>query len=461
MSRVLMCWVVAWMGVVCSAVALGTRPNILFILVDDLGWADVGYQNPEVSETPRVDRLAEEGVVFQSAYAAAVCSPSRAEILTGRSPASLKLTSHIPGIGFEQYYPRKRQPTHRLWDAAMVDHLPLEEVTIAEALKSAGYATGFFGKWHLGGAGSVYTTNGVVNAAWHPQHQGFDVNVGGCAYGEPSGHGGKAYLSPYANAELPDGPNGEYLTDRLADETIAFMRDCGERPFFAFLGFYSIHLPHVFNPAVAERASTDYGRMLVSMDDAVGRVLDALDRLGLRNDTLVVFTSDNGGTRSQQPLRGAKGTLYEGGIRVPLIIRLPGTTPGGRIVDVPVAAADFFPTLLEVASVPVPSDAKQLDGVSYYGLLTGDVVYEPHPVFQHFPHHRTGTAFQGASTIRLGDWKLKWNHEAESCELYNLGRDLGESENCAADCPEQTDRLKVMLFDWLKKTDANMPRRVE
>lgn len=197
------------------------KPNILFILVDDLGWMDVGYQNPEL-ETPHIDQLAREGMVFTNAYAATVCSLSRAAILTGRSPAALELISHIPGVGFEKFYKNRSHLKHQWMEARIVDHLLLDEVTLAEAFKGAGYATGFFGKWHPGGVGSQNTQDGVVNKDWHPQAQGFDVNVGGCAYGQPAGP--KAFFSPYKNEELADGPAGEYLTDRLIQETVSFIK---------------------------------------------------------------------------------------------------------------------------------------------------------------------------------------------------------------------------------------------
>lgn len=442
-------------GILLSACA-DRKPNILFILVDDLGWADVGYQNPAVTETPHVDKLSKEGMVFSSAYAATVCSPSRAEILTGRSPASLKLTSHIPGVGFEEYYSKKKKalsnPQNRFWEAEMEGHLHLDEITLAEALKAAGYKTGFFGKWHLAGAGSQKTKDGVVNMDWHPQNQGFDVNIGGCAYGQPAGK--RAYFSPYANAELKDGPDREYLTDRLAEETISFVTENKDTPFFAYLSLYTIHSPHNPRPLAGK---PKYKGMLISMDDAVGTVLKAIDDLGLKDNTIVIFTSDNGGSRSQKPLRGKKGQVYEGGIRVPLIYRWPDRIQSGQ-TDIPVASADFFPTLLEAAKVPIPNETKRLDGISYFPLLNGDGNYTPHPVYQHFPHHRKGSLFQGASTVRQGDWKLIWKQNNDEYLLFDLGKDIGEKNDLASEMPEKVASLKQQLHEWLKKTNANMPR---
>lgn len=437
-----------------TSVLAEDKPNVLFILVDDLGWMDVGYQNPQV-DTPNIDRLAREGTVFTDAYAATVCSPSRASILTGRTPATLKLTSHIPGVGFARYYRNRLNPKSRWMDAAIVDHLALDEVTFAEAFRDAGYATGFFGKWHLGGAGSQNTKDGIVNAAWHPQAQGFDINVGGCAYGQPDGP--KPFFSPYKNGEITDGPAGEYLTERLARETVAFIRKSRNQPFLAFLNFYTIHSP--LNPLpemLAKAKNNRYLAMIYCLDAAVGRVLTALDELELRKNTIVVFTSDNGGTRSQKPLKGRKGNLYEGGIRVPLIYRWPGQFPAGAKINTPVSCEDFFPTLLEAADIDTPKTAKPIEGVSYLSLLTGKGHYQPRTLFQHFPHQRN-RSFMG-SAIRDGDWKLIWRFEDDRFELYNLAQDLGESTNLTASQPERTADMKKKLQAWLKKTDANMPR---
>lgn len=299
----------------------------------------------------------------------------------------------------------------------------------------------------------------MVNADWHPQHQGFDVNVGGCALGQPSRKGGKAYYSPYANGELPDGPEGEYLTDRLANETINFIKNSSKEPFFTYLSFYSIHWPFIPKPEALTRSNTDRGGMQVCMDDAVGRVLNALDELKLRDNTLVIFTSDNGGTITQPLLRGKKGSIYEGGLRVPLIYRWPEKITAGKTVETPVAAADFFPTLLELLKISVPAEVKRLDGVSYLPLLKGKTDYPAHPVYQHFPHHRSGEYFSGGSTVREGDWKLVWLHYNDSYELYNLQNDVGETRNLADIYPDRVEKLKRKLTQWLTKTDANMPRK--
>lgn len=435
---------------------MDASPNIVFILVDDLGYMDVGYQNPHV-KTPRIDRLAAEGRVFTAAYAATVCSPARASIMTGRTPASLKLTSHIPGVGFEAYYRKKFDSTFPMIDAAIVDHLPRDEVTLAEAFKRTGYTTGFFGKWHLAGEGSQRTNDGIVNPAWHPQHQGFDVNVGGCAYGQPAGP--TPYFAPYANGELRDGPRGEHLTDRLTDEAVQFITTNRDRPFFVYLSFYAIHSPLNPDPQMLQRAHGNrYVAMINHVDRAVGRVLDSIDKLGLRDNTIVILTSDNGGTRSQKPLRGVKGTPYEGGIRVPLLYRWPGRVQAGSTSTAPVGCEDFYPTLLEAASIETPKDAKPIEGISYLSVLVGDAEGQSRPLYQHFPHHRYGKQFMGSSSIRDGDWKLILWHRNDSMELYNLADDPGESNNLAPSQPERAGVMKNQLLDWLEHTQANMPR---
>jgi len=435
------------------------RPNILFILVDDLGWSDVGYQNPEIKVTPNLDRLSKQGIQFSNAYAATVCSPSRAEILTGRSPARLKMTSHIPGMGFEKYYEYSKRQSRksRFWEAEIRDHLPLEEVTIAEALQANGYTTGFFGKWHLAGAGGEENNqaNGCIDPEWHPQHQGFDLNIGGCAYGKPSG---KGYFSPYNNCELKDGPKGEYLTNRLTDEAIAFMRANKDAPFFAYLSYYTIHSPLLPDPQVAKAIPNRYMAMVKSMDNGIGKILSALEEMDLAEETLLIFTSDNGGTRDQSPLRGKKGNLYEGGIRVPLIYRWPAKLEGGRVIDTPVAAADFFPTILAAVDAKAPASTKKLDGISYWAAITGEGDYTPHPIYQHFPHNRGGGGFDGASTVRDGDWKLHWKQESNDYALYHLKEDLGEENDLAKNHPEKVETLKQRLYEWLEATNANMPR---
>lgn len=427
------------------------QPNVLFILVDDLGWMDVGYQNPSL-DTPYINQLAKSGMVFSDAYAAAVCSPSRGAIMTGKSPARLKLTAHIPGIGMKDYLKRKKSTHRKIIDAEIIDHLPLQEKTLGEIFKENGYRTGFFGKWHLAGAGSVKIKNGIINREWHPQFQGFDVNIGGCAYGQPR----KSYYTPYYNVELKDGPKGEYLTDRLVDETIQFIDQKNESPFFAYLSFYSIHTPLIPKKEVLQREKSKYNAMIYSMDEALGKLLKYLKDQNLKKDTLIVFTSDNGGHRPQKPLRGSKGQVFEGGIRVPLVYSWPDKIKAGSICNSPVSCEDFFPTLFDYLKL---NDWKQpnLDGRSYASLLRGESSWQ-RPVYQHFPHHREGNDFSGGSTIRIEDWKLIWWHGSDSYELYNLKTDLSETKDLAQLHPERVDNMKKQLQDWLEEVDANSPR---
>jgi arylsulfatase A-like enzyme len=381
-----------------------------------------------------------------------VCSPSRAAILTGKSPARLKLTAHIPGIGMEKYLERKKSTTRKFIDAEITDHLPLSEVTLAEVFKQNGYRTGFFGKWHLAGEGSVLTEDGIVDQKWHPQHQGFDINVGGCAYGMPR----KSFYTPYRNGELSDGPKGEYLTDRLVEETIHFIDHKNKAPFFAYLSLYTIHTPLIPKKEIFNTEKNKYTAMIYSMDAALGKLLRHLKEQNLEKDTLIVFTSDNGGTKTRAPLRGHKGQVYEGGIRVPLAYHWPNHIKAGSVCNSPVACEDFFPTLFDFLNLSYDQDSS-LDGRSYARLLKGEKSWK-RPIYQHFPHHRTGNSFNGSSTLRIDEWKLIWWHEANNFELFNLKSDLGEKNNVAEQYPERVTSMNQQLQTWLKKVDANPPR---
>jgi arylsulfatase A-like enzyme len=443
------------------------RPNVLLFLVDDLGWADLGVQGSTFHETPALDRLAASGMRFTDAYAASpVCSPTRAAVMTGRHPVRVGITDWIPGAD-----PRDRKllgPDDR-------HELPLEETTLAEALKEAGYATFFAGKWHLGDTG------------FFPEDQGFDVNLGGHHRGSPPG----GYYAPFENPKLEDGPEGEYLTDRLADETIAFVQGqaAREAPFFAMLSFYTVHTPiqasrrHVahFEEKAAElfageepdptlerdgltrmrQDRPDYASMVRAMDENVGRVLGALERLGIADDTVVVFTSDNGGLStlrrpraptSNLPLRAGKGWCYEGGIRVPFIVRAPGVTSPGSTSPVPVVSMDVFPTVLELAGLPL-QPARHVDGQSLVPLLRGEDALDRDALYWHFPHYH-GSMWTPGGAIRAGDWKLVELDEYGEVELYNLRDDLGERNELSAQHPETRDRLLAALHAWQEELGA-------
>ncbi|WP_430934688.1 sulfatase [Saccharicrinis sp. 156] len=436
----------------CQKKSCNTLPNIVFIVVDDLGYSDVGYMNhkPEI-QTPNIDQLAYGGMVFTDAYAVApVCSPTRASLMTGKYPATLKLTCHIPGMGMEKYL-AKLSKGQKLKEAYFLDHLPDEEVTFAELLKQKGFTTAYIGKWHLGGEGSVYTKDGIVNAAYHPDKQGFDVNIGGCAYGQP-----KSYFDPYKNGTIKDRREGEYLTDRLGDEAVQFIAHNKEKPFFLSLATYTVHTP-LSAPAetIEKYDGNPYFAMIEKLDENVGKVMDKLKEMDLLDNTVVFFYSDNGGLWGNPPLKGKKGTLNEGGIRVPLIVSWPGKIKPGSKCAVPVTTVDFFPTFLALAG-GTPSDHVQLEGKSLLPVMYGTGAIQERAIYWHFPHHRKEGLSMGAA-IREGDWKLIEEFESDELYLYNLKDDLSEAYNLANQYPEKRDELLSKLEKWQKKVDAEMP----
>ena len=432
-------------------------PNVVLILIDDLGWADLGCYGSTFHETPHLDRLAAAGVRFTQAYAAApLCSPTRAAILTGKHPARLHLTTYLPG--------HADRPDQKLLHPKIVQHLPLEEVTLAEALKAKGYRCGHIGKWHLGGEGFL------------PEDQGFDLNVGGTAGGSPPG-GYFAFQTPNLKPLEQD----EYLTDRLTDEAERFIEDNRERPFFLYLCHFAVHIPLQGKRDLVEkyRAKADprkglgqgqnnplYAAMLESVDESVGRIVRKLDELGLSENTLLVFTSDNGGLAVKEgantpatcnaPLRGAKGQLFEGGIRVPLIVRMPGTVPAGRVCDVPVTSTDWFPTILRACGVG-RREGDPADGLDIMPLITGrGEPPERAALFWHQPHYSNqGGTPTGA--VRKGNFKLIEFFEDARVELYNLAEDAGENRDLAREMPAKRDELRTLLHEWRKLVHAQMP----
>ncbi len=469
---------ISWAGIVESLGAgqdeAGNKrpPNIVFFLVDDLGWRDLGCFGSSFYETPHCDRLAASGMKFTAGYAACpVCSPTRGSILTGKYPTRLQITDYINPAGRNQ--PDKwRRPT-KLLPAPYKDRLAHAELTLAEALKQGGYATFFAGKWHLGPEG------------FWPETQGFDVNKGGIERGGP--YGGKRYFSPYGNPRLKDGPPGEHLPDRLAGETVQFIKDHQDRPFLAYLSFYSVHTPLMARPDLRNKYEKKrktlperkvwgqegsrklrmvqdhaiYAGMVEAMDQAVGKVLNALQRLDLADRTVVFLMSDNGGLctseghpTSNLPLRAGKGWLYEGGIREPMIVRWPGVTQPGSQCASPIISTDFYPTILEIAGLP--SRPKQhCDGVSFVPLLRGEQ-QQRGPMFWHYPHYSNQGGPPGGA-IRQGDWKLIEWYEDGSLELYHLKNDLGETNNLASMKPEKRDFLHKKLLQWRQDTNAKMP----
>jgi len=443
------------------------KPNIVFILADDLGWADLGCYGSTFYETPNLDRLAKEGMRFTDAYAAApVCSPTRASILTGKYPARSGITDWLPG--------RKDQPSQKLNRPVIPAFLSLEETTFAEALKDADYKTAFFGKWHLGDSPSNW-----------PEHQGSDLNLGGCEKGTPP-----SYFSPYQLPNLPDGPEGEYLTDRLTSEAINFIQQHRDKPFLVYLSHYAVHTPLQAKATLLEKYKAKaaklpagespeflddngravrqvqnrpaYAAMVENLDENVGRILDKLTSLGLNENTIVIFTSDNGGLSTAEgsptsnlPLRAGKGWAYEGGVREPLLIKWPGVTELGSICNKPVSSPDFFPTILAMAGLqPIPQ--QHLDGTSLVPELQGADSPE-RPIFWHYPHYSN----QGGSpygAVRLGDFKLIEWYEDMRVELYNLRRDIAEKNNLATDKPEIAAALTARLHGWRVDVKAQMPQ---
>ena len=460
-------------------------PNIVIILADDLAWADVGCYGSRFHETPSLDRLAAKGMRFTNGYAAHMsCSPSRAALLTGRYPARLKITAFIPGPNL----------SGKFLPATMRMELPFEEVTLAEVLRESGYATLFVGKWHLG------------DAPFFPEKQGFDVNVGGNRSGAPGSYFwpyGRGKQKPrYHGIEVPglyeDGTEGEHLCDRLTAEALKRVEASKEKPFFLFLSFYDVHTPIQAKKPLIEKYRTKarqmglseqatftsdgtevrgtrpglpqnrfrkvqndpvYAAMVETMDTNVGRLLDGLKRMGLDDNTVVIFTSDNGGyppVTCNLPFRGGKGWAYEGGVREPWIVKWPGVTRPGSVCDVPVIFTDVFPTVLEMAGLSLRPDLHS-DGVSFAPLLSGGQQPIHDALFWHYPHY-SAYGCGPYSAIRSGDWTLIEWLEDGSVDLFNLADDVGQQNNLAAAMPERVPELRNRIHQWRKNVDANMPR---
>lgn len=458
-----------------------TPPNFIFILADDLGWADLGCYGSSFYETPHLDQLAEEGMRFTQAYAACpVCSPTRASIMTGKYPARLHLTDWIPG----RQARLPEEPQNRLKAVPFEQQVNLDEVTLAEALKEGGYQTFFAGKWHLG-----------KDSSYWPEHQGFDINIGGHSKGSPPG----GYFSPYTNPRMKSGPEGEYLTDRLTNESMQFLDGVGEEPFLLYLSFYTVHNPTQAKDSVIAKyqrkadelgyAEADrftykspwiekapergnfrdrlvqdnpvYAAMIEHMDENIGRLMAKLKENGLDEQTVVFFMSDNGGLSTSEgsnttndPLRAGKGWLYEGGIREPMIVKWPGKIASGSISDVPVTSTDFYPTMLDMAGLPALPE-QHIDGQSFVPVLTQpSEAWDRNPLFWHYPHHSNQGGSPGG-VIREGKWKLISFYEEEELELYDLVEDPGEQNDLAAEFPDKVEEMKAKLDSWLEEVEAD------
>ena len=448
------------------------KPNIVFILADDFGYQDMSYRGSVFYETPNLDRLASEGMVFNQGYATCqVCSPSRASIMTGKFPGRLKITDWIGARSGEAWRELNRQ--NKLLPAEYNHQLDKNDVTLAEAFKEGGYKTFFAGKWHLGSEGN------------YPEDHGFDINIAGWDKGSPMG----GFFSPYKNPKIEDGPAGENLSMRLANETVKFMTDNKDSTFLAYLSFYAVHGPiqttqekwtkyrqkaidngvaetgyimEHFLPIRQEQDNPIYGGLVESMDDAIGVVLDAIKDLGLEENTIVVFTSDNGGvssgdafSTSNLPFKGGKGYQWEGGIREPYFVKVPWLPTAGKVTEEVASGVDFYPTLLELAGLALIPE-QHVDGLSLVPVLNGEKLPE-RPLYWHYPHYGNQGG-QPSSIIRLGDWKLIHYWEDDREELYNVTEDMTESKNLAAENPEKVKELSDMLLGWLKEVDANMAR---
>jgi arylsulfatase A-like enzyme len=456
-------------GLFCAASALSygadesRRPNIVYLLVDDLGQGDLGCYGNTLFETPNIDRLRSGGMKLTNAYSAcSVCSPSRAAILTGRYPARLHLTDWIPG---------HKKPFAKLSVPDWQMFMDSNQTTLAEALKENGYRTFFIGKWHL------MPENKPARMPEHtPERHGFDVNIAGREWGQPKGPG--KYFYPWGDLPgITGGEPGDFLDDRLTDEALSFLDHPGDKPFLLYMAYYLVHGPFMCKPEYEQKylskANADpeswtrlygsntaiavkYAGMVQTMDDSVGRLMQKLRERGLDKNTIIIFTSDNGGLfpGSAAGLRGKKGTAYEGGTRVPAIVRWPGKVAPGSLCDDPVIGMDYFPTILESVGLKAMPE-QHCDGKSILPLLTQTAGLPPRDLYWHYPHYHQNTA--PYSAVRSGDWKLVEFLENGKLELYDLKKDPAESHNCASESPDKTAMLKSKLDAWRRDVGAQMP----
>lgn len=455
------------------------KKNVLVIVTDDLGRQDVTPFNPDTFyETPNIQRIADSGMKFTDAYVSnPVCSPSRYSMVTGKYPSRVDATDFFRG-----------NRTGRYNHAPYNYYMPVSEKTISEAFNEGGYATYFAGKWHLG----------PEPKHW-PKNQGFDVNKGGYSSGAPYYSDDTGYFSPYKNPRLEDGPKGEYLPYRLADETSRFIKEHQDEPFFAYLSFYEVHNPKAAPEALIEKyrkkkqklglddvdkferieqvwpnkgprkvrvvqSHPVYAAMVEALDRSVGQVLDTLEETGQADNTIVVFLSDHGGlstseghNTSNRPLRGGKGWIYEGGILTPLMVRWPGVTKPGSVSDQPVISNDLYPTLLEATGL-AKRPAQHQDAKSFVPILKGKDAIDRGPLYWHYPHY-SNQGGPPAGGIRVGPWKLVERYEDGSVELYNIEKDIDESDNLADQHPDRVKRMRQKLHQWYQEVDAKFLRQ--
>lgn len=451
------------------------KPNIVFFLVDDLGVHDLSGEGSSFYETPHIDALAQQSVRFTNGYSTSqVCSPSRASILTGQYPPRTGITDWIgaqTGLNWNR--------NDKVLPPPNAEGLSKEATLLPEALAADGYATWFVGKWHLGGEGN------------HPEDHGFQVNIGGHHRGSPPG----GFFAPFSNPKIPKNPPpGTSLPLFLADETSRLIREheakAGTQPFFAYLSFYSVHSPiqttrELWNKyqqkaaasgLAGERFAIDrtlpvrvvqdcpiYAGMMEALDEAVGRVVATIEAQNLDQDTVIIFTGDNGGVTSGDafataalPLRGGKGRQWEGGIRAPYYIKVPGRSSQGATNDTPVTGTDFYPTLLDLAGLELRPD-EHVDGVSLKPLLEGGTIPQ-RPLFWHYPHYGNQGG-EPCTMVRMGDWKLIEYHESGRRELYNLRQDIGEQRDCAEAHPGIVKSMTIVMESLKEETGALMPEK--
>ncbi len=434
------------------------KPNVVLIVVDDMGWTDLTTYGSDFYQTPNIDKLAQDGIKFTDSYATCtVCSPTRASLMTGKYPARLHLTDWI--TGHERLYGKMMIPK---WTQYLVP----EEHTLAETFKDNGYQTYHVGKWHLGDE----------ETDW-PEYHGFDKNIAGFKAGSPKAHKGGGYFSPYNNPRLKDGPENEYLTERLTDEVEQIIEENKKTPFFINYWFYNVHAPlqakqnkidkytALVDPSKRHTNPT-YAAMVEHVDEAVGRVLETLKKNGLEENTLVILTSDNGGLVSNKitnnsPLRSGKGDMYEGGVRIPLIMKWTNKIKANTISNIPSTSADLYPTIMELIGLTFSKGKKQqFDGISLSKHVLGGSKPSPRNIYWHYPHyHRQGAV--PYSAVRSGDWKLIRNYESNTTELYNLKADIGEKNNLINKQATIANKLIADLDKWLKNVDAQYPTKNE
>lgn len=447
------------------------KPNVILFVVDDLGWSDVSCYGSKYYETPNIDKLTENGVRFTNAYASStLSSPSRSALLTGKNSARLRITHAIPIYGYMRINDGRGTP---LKDAEYVMNLPLEEYTIAEALKDNGYATAAIGKWHV-----------CNDEEYYPEYQGFDINVGG------NGHGNtQQYFYPYYNKwrmtsnhpyvewnVLPDGKEGEYITDRLIDEALKFIKKNKNKPFFLYLSHYAVHTPIQAKEEIENKYKNKpidsvrghfhpgYAAMIESVDISMGRIQKILRDLGLDDNTIIIFTSDNGGywkSTSNYPWRGNKGNFYEGGIRVPLIINWPDNTKHSMISDIPVIGMDLYPTILKMVNLPL-NPKQHVDGLSLVPILRDNLSIDRDELFWHFPNYtgpKSGhkNPSEPLSVIRYKNFKLIISLVDNTIELYDLQNDPCEEINISKDHPVLVNQMLLKLNEWKKSANVQEP----